>query len=503
MNKTTNKIYILNISSLILGIIFDQLFFEKFIGISVSIFTSLIIAVIVLFSIQLKASFRQAVWVMLIAMFFSAMVAIRANMFLTALNNLATIGLLLLTARVLLNDKLKNFYIKDYFVTIFLTPLLMIERGFNAFSIILKPTKNNSTDKWKLVLKGILMALPFLLFFGVLFVSADLAFENFLSSIFHISDNFFAHLIIIVCISFACLGLLAFIFNPNHKLGILTFLFNQNHKTEKTIENSEKKITDRKIETMFFLWLIASLFFIFIVFQIAYLFGGSINIGSNGFTYAEYARRGFWELFVVAIVTLLILLSMDFYTGRSEKRLSWFTIPSLVITAEIFIIIISALKRLMLYESAYGWTTLRLYAAGFIILLSYVFIILAIKLWSEKKNSFFAFGLLWAMITFLFCFNILNPDRFIVQQNIQRFNETGNIDINYLGTMSADATIDILSIYDRFNETDKKYLLKKLSEQKIQLEKDTKYWQSYNYSRKHSLHYLYDFLSDKKNSDNP
>ena len=190
MNDSVNKIYIITLSALILGIIFDQLFFEKYIGISVFIFAALLIAATIAFSILLKTSFIQAVWIILIALFFSAMVAIRANLLLTALNILATIGLLLITARVLLKDKLKDFYIKDYIVTVFFTPFMMIERGFNALSVNLKPAKNNSTGKWKLALKGILMASPFLFFFGVLFVSADLAFENFLNSILIFVSSF-------------------------------------------------------------------------------------------------------------------------------------------------------------------------------------------------------------------------------------------------------------------------------------------------------------------------
>ena len=484
------KIYAISIVALLLGTIFNNLFYEKHIGISVFIFVALIISATIIFSIHLKTSFRQAAGVILAALFFSAMVAIRGNLFLTALNILATTGLLLLTARILLQEKLKDLYFKDYLTTVFVTPLMMIERAINTLSLILKPANNNSAGKWKHVLKGILMALPFLLFFGLLFVSADLAFENFLSSVFSfpILEDLISQLMIIGCVSFACLGLLAFLFNPNHKTG-------------KTENLEEKKIADRKIETMVFLWLIAGLFFIFIIFQIAYLFGGSINIESGGFTYAEYARSGFWELLVVAFVTLMVLTYMDFYTRRNEKRLSWFTLPSLLMTAEIFIIIISALKRMMLYQSAYGWTTLRLYVVGFIIFLASVFIILAIKLLREKKNNFFAFGVFLTMITFLVSFNVLNPDHFIVQQNIQRFNETGIIDIDYLSTISADATIDILNIYDRLNDNDKRYILEKLTEQKSELEEDTKNWQSYNYSRKHSLHYLYDFLFDKKISD--
>ena len=38
------------------------------------------------------------------------------------------------------------------------------------------------------------------------------------------------------------------------------------------------------------------LFLVFVWIQFAYLFGGQANITLEGYTYAEYARRGFFEL---------------------------------------------------------------------------------------------------------------------------------------------------------------------------------------------------------------
>ncbi len=229
------------------------------------------------------------------------------------------------------------------------------------------------------------MALPFLIIFGALFASADLAFKQLVDFIFRfqVSDELFGHIILIVGVFAISLGVFAFIFNiPPTGL------------SAETSENSkpEKDIIDRNIEVKVFLWMIAGLFAVFLIFQMAYLFGGVINISQGDFTYAEYARKGFWELLVVAFFTLVILLIMDKYTQFKSSRLPWFIIPSLVLILEIFVIIISAFKRIMLYQDAYGLTILRLYVSGFIIFLGIVFILLAIKLWREKEDRFFAFA---------------------------------------------------------------------------------------------------------------
>jgi hypothetical protein len=86
-------------------------------------------------------------------------------------------------------------------------------------------------------------------------------------------------------------------------LGVFAYIFNipPSVLSSETSQNSnlEKDFINRNIEVKVFLWMIVGLFAIFLVFQLAYLFGGVINISESSFTYAEYARKGFWELSIV------------------------------------------------------------------------------------------------------------------------------------------------------------------------------------------------------------
>jgi hypothetical protein len=62
------------------------------------------------------------------------------------------------------------------------------------------------------------------------------------------------------------------------------------------------------------------LFVAFVVIQFQYFFGGQTNIGIEGYTYSEYARKGFGELVTVAFFSLLLLLGLGAITRRETEN---------------------------------------------------------------------------------------------------------------------------------------------------------------------------------------
>jgi len=78
----------------------------------------------------------------------------------------------------------------------------------------------------------------------------------------------------------------------------------------------------------------------------------------------------------------------------------------------------SAFMRLLLYEQAYGFTTLRLYSHSFVIWLALVFLFVLFKINFDKRDNTFAFRTFISMIMFLAFMNFLNPDSFIAKRNI-------------------------------------------------------------------------------------
>lgn len=486
MDRNVLKASYIILMSLGLALVFNYLFFEKFLGISVVILVSVLLSTVFLFGLYQKLSLRKSWWLVLFILFFALMPSIRANEFLIFLNLCAVFGLLMLLAHQLVGTPAFLMRFIDYFMLMVIVPFIMLGKAISSIALlgqIHSNTKNR--DMWLRVLKGIIMAIPVLILFGVLFSKADLAFSQFIENFIDIdiSERTIQYTVLLAFSFVASLCYLSYIFFSNKTDSPL--LRNQSPAMEKK--------NGRGIEVLVFLGLISALFLMFIGFQITYLFGGETNIVNAGFTYSEYARRGFWELLAVAIVSLLVLLASEKYSGSESKRDKQFIIPALILTAEVAIVIISALKRLALYIDAYGMTLLRFYVAGFIMLLMALFILLAIKFIRSKQEHFFAFSALVSIASLLIAINIVNPDAFTIKYNLRKYAETDKIDLSYLRDLSADAMPWKIDLYNRLEGEDKEFLRNLLQEDRERLQNLTEDWQSTNLSHSRALRLLQDF----------
>ena len=109
------------------------------------------------------------------------------------------------------------------------------------------------------------------------------------------------------------------------------------------------------------------LFSAFVWIQLRYLFGGSEWVQRvAGLTYAEYARRGFFELVTVAALVLPLLLVAHWLLrpeGRAEARL--FAALAGLQVVLVLVMLVSALERMRLYRAEYGLTEQRFYTTAF------------------------------------------------------------------------------------------------------------------------------------------
>ena len=457
--------------SLILGLLFDYFFYDKMPGITFPVYVIFIVLGLFAISRILKKQInKQVVWLLIPLVFFSTMVFIHTSTLLTFFNVFISLILLLLIAKTVCGNRVNSFLMRDYVKIIFL-PLKFVFPLFHTLSDLFSLHKVNKNQKTlSHIVKGVVMAIPVIFIFILLLSSADLIFQRYISDLvtINIQPETFFRFILILIVTFIFIGAYSYIF--------------QESKKQKTIKQENKKYVIGNIESSVILGLVNVLFFLFILIQLTYLFGGVSNISTQGFTYAEYARQGFFELIAVAVISLLLLLTIEKYIAHKDKfPILGFKILSTTMVAQVIVIMVSAFTRLLLYEQAYGFTTLRLYSHIFIFLLGVIFCLLVYKIHWDSRENMFALRVFISVILFLVGINLLNPDLFIAQQNIQRFNDTGKLDVSYLSNLSDDAIPEVVKTLDMLDGDMKNSLGYELY-WRTQV-RDFTEWQSFNISR--------------------
>jgi hypothetical protein len=488
-NLSTKNIYSIALASLILGMLFNYLFYDKIPGISFPIYIALIVAGLYGLFSYFKISYNKfSVYYLPPILFFSLMTSVFENSFLLFWNLVLTMGLLLLVSSELIGKSVRNFLFSNYIKTAALLPLRILGKALNALIQMLLIGKNvKNKQNVSQIIKGILITIPIALFFFSLLSSADLAFEQLVSSIFNFNFDLDPNLVSQIWLT----GIVALVL-----LGSYVYIL-ENVGEVTNIETAEK-IPNYKlgnIEAGILFTTLNVIFLTFVIIQVKYLFAGHNAIFQLGFTYAEYAHKGFAELIIVALLTFVVIFLAEKYIVQTNNQTSlvFRTLTNSLIVL-VLVIMASAFIRLNIYEHAYGFTLLRILVQAFIIWLAGVFLWLSYKLIFKIQEHTFIFGIFLSVITFFIFFNLINPDALVARKNIAQFAQTGNLDTNYLSDLSADAIPTLLPLLEMSNAKDKygNSLPKKIA---TELKKyydsiPPQPWESYNYSRNRALNLI-------------
>ncbi len=399
---------------LLLGWMFDFLFWEKPWGINFFVYVSLCIGagIFLLRKDALRLSRNGGLLLFPVA-FLAAVSLFRREpmtVFLSVAMTLFLMGIFALTYR---GGSWTRYRIIDYligYLSLF-GSLLARPLGFAAEVKREQPSLSEmrGSSLWP-ILRGIVIALPVIAIFASLLSSADLVFakrfEDFVD-LFNIENlpEYIFRMVYILVFAYAIAGV----------------FLHAAQKSDDTVE--EKNLIPPFLgftESAIVLGSVTLLFAAFVVIQFQYFFGGHANINIEGYTYSEYARRGFGELVAVAFFSLLMLLSLGGITKREtiiQRR--GFSTLGVVLVGFVIVMQVSAFQRLVLYENAYGFSRLRTYTHVFMIWLAILLVVIA-ALEMLKKERAVGFALVLASLGFVASLSLLNVDAFIVRQNIQR-----------------------------------------------------------------------------------
>jgi hypothetical protein len=196
----------------------------------------------------------------------------------------------------------------------------------------------------------------------------------------------------------------------------------------------EGKAPDRWLgstERLILLAGVTALFWLFLALQLGYLFGNLPRIPASGMTFAEYARRGFGELSIVASASALLIVVSERH-GNDDGHERTLRLLTFAVIAAVLLLLGSAFRRVCLYEAAYGFTTARLYAQVYMGAVAAGLAMLSLEV-ARDFDAGRLFRRAAAAVTILFIALIYwNHEAWIASRNMDRFASTGKLDVAYL-----------------------------------------------------------------------
>ncbi|MGH7577833.1 MAG: DUF4153 domain-containing protein, partial [Longimicrobiales bacterium] len=227
------------------------------------------------------------------------------------------------------------------------------------------------------VARGLAISVPLLVVFGGLFIAADPVFGRIASTARIDIDRLASHVLLVAFFGWVATGYLR---------GFVT-------GTRLPELPSQRRPSLGITEGGIALGMLALLFGVFVAVQFRYLFGGASMIEvTPGLTYAEYARRGFFELVAASALMVPVLLGADWVVRRERAHEEpIFRVLTSVLILLLFAVMGSAFQRMRLYQEAYGLTEQRFYATSFLVWIAVVLFWLSATVLRGRRRSF-AFG---------------------------------------------------------------------------------------------------------------
>jgi Domain of unknown function (DUF4153) len=316
---------------------------------------------------------------------------------------------------------------------------------------------------------GLLITIPVVVVFGGLLVSADPVFERLATFLIDWNlERVLSHLVVIGLLSWLAAGYLRAV----------------------VVREADRAAWPLRlplpglgaIEIGVPLGALALLFLAFVIVQARYLFGGAELVRTTvGLTYAEYARRGFFELVAVEGLVLPVLLAAEAVLRRDDGRATRvLRLLGSAILLLVGLIVVSAAYRLRLYHDAYGLTQDRVYAAAMMIWIA------AALAWFgattlRGHSRRFVFGAVVAGFVVVAAMDVVSPDALIARTNLARADRGAQLDTAYLRRLSADASGVLASAVPRLPEADRCLIVRRLAaDQAKRAQSD---WRSWNLGR--------------------
>jgi len=274
------------------------------------------------------------------------------------------------------------------------------------------------------VVRTVLLSGLALLVFGVLFATGDAIVGHWLSLVLpDLEEGVLLRTFVAVAVTGTVLAAAYLALNPP------------------TVETSGlRRPAQHRFEWLAPVLLVDGVFALFLAAQAAAFLGGHEYIReATGLTYADYVHQGFAQLTFATALMLLVVWAASRKAGDTPADKWWLRASLGALCVLTLVVVASALHRMDLYQDAYGFTRLRLLVdvfEGWLGLVVLAVLVAGIRLrgwWLPRMALLSGAALLLGLA-------VANPDAWIAQHNIDRYQATGKVDWFYLQGLSHDAT---------------------------------------------------------------
>ncbi|MFA6424442.1 MAG: DUF4173 domain-containing protein [Candidatus Magasanikbacteria bacterium] len=420
--------------ALIMAVLFDIFFWKQQLGVSFLLFVLIYLFGLISIAILHKQfNNRLSLFLLIPILVLSADVVLYNNQLVkVGVPFFVAILLIIFTILVSLKNPLKHpFHFSNIpLYSDFILPLKKLKDIYR--DLFQWNTAETKKDIFRKIFTGVLIAVPILFVFGLLFAQADVVFSNIMTNFFNIQITpsvtewiFRSGRVLVLS------GLLG---------SLLYFIFSEEHSLRNFIKDVSKL---DHIVVGVILALVNILFLIFVFIQIKYLFGSNNFVMQNGLTFADYARSGFFELaWVVALAAGLVAVILRSYAHHGAPTIT--KVLQIILILQVGVVAISALRRMHLYQVEYGFTTLRLYVEWFIYFVMLILTSMIVAIIAKRSFREYVY---FVEITGLVALTIVcsvNIDRLIAKENVDRYIiEHKELDLLYLDKLSYDAIPEI------------------------------------------------------------
>ncbi len=188
--------------------------------------------------------------------------------------------------------------------------------------------------------------------------------------------------------------------------------------------------------------------------QWPYFVSGFTGELPQGFSFAEYAREGFFQLCAVSVINFaVILLACVCMKRRDSRPPVILRVLTMVYAACTLVLISTAVAKMVMYIDTYGLTRKRVYATWFMLVLAALFVLAAVKMVAPRVKAVTLSGVI---VTAAFALLALsNANGWIAAYNVERYLDgtLETVDVEALEDLGDAAVPSLVRLREALGDT--------------------------------------------------